>query len=324
MSEYETIMEINHVTKHFCCGPKRQVTACRDLCLTVEKGRTLGIVGESGCGKSTLAKMLVGLERPSAGELCLHEEDISVWKGEELRQKRRAIQMVFQDPAGAFHPKMRIGDILTEPLLNYGEIKRSDKAAKAAELLHMVDLSADYISRYPHGLSGGQRQRVGISRALSLSPEILVCDESTSALDVSIQEKIVALLARLQREKGIAIVFICHDIALVQAFSHRVAVMYLGHVVELLDGEDMAVKAAHPYTKALLSSIFSLKTGISGQRRRLKGEPPSETPCGCPFHSRCEEAMDICKYEAPQFNRLKGEHKIACHLYDRHETECAV
>ena len=241
----DIVLEAKHVVKQFPASDGRLLTACNDVTLNVYRGKTLGIVGESGCGKSTFVRMLTQMDTPTSGEILLHGKDILHLKGEERRLNRQNLQMVFQDPLASFNPKMKVMDILTEPLRNFGRLKRADREAKARELLRMVELPEDFVYRYPHSMSGGQRQRIGIARALALEPEILVCDEATSALDVSIQETIIQLLVRLQREKQISIVFICHDLALVQSFSHQIAVMYLGHVVEVIPGEQVARGALH-------------------------------------------------------------------------------
>ena len=311
------ILEARHVTKEYPAPGGRTLKACDDISLSVVRGKTLGIVGESGCGKSTFVKMLVRMEEPTAGEILYEGKDIAKLKGEALRQSRRHIQMVFQDPMAFFSPKMKTIDILTEPLLNCKKIKRSEKEEKAKELLRMVELPDELLCRYPHSMSGGQRQRVGIARALALDPEVLVCDEATSALDVSVQEKIVELLVKLQRERGISMVFICHDVALVQSLSHTVAVMYLGNVVEILPGSKLKSEALHPYTKALLGSVFSTHMDFSKKIESIDSEPPSpvDIPAGCPFQNRCGRCMEICQREKPLLRQIRPGHQTACHLY---------
>ena len=240
MSEnHEIVMQAKHIVKQFPASHGRTLTACNDINLTMYKGRTLGIVGESGCGKSTFVRMVISLDQPTSGEILYHGKNITGLSKKETWENRQNLQMVFQDPLASFNPKMKIGDILTEPLMNYKKIKRSERNAKARELLRMVELPEDFVDRYPHNMSGGQRQRISIARALSLEPEILVCDEATSALDVSVQESVIELLVRLQKEKNICMIFICHDLALIRSFAHQIAVMYLGHIVETIPGEDM-------------------------------------------------------------------------------------
>lgn len=318
MSEnHEIILETRGLTKRFHTSDGRPLTACDSISLAARRGETLGIVGESGCGKSTFVKMLVQLEKPTAGAIYFRGKDIAGLSGEEARRKRQHIQMVFQDPAASFSPKMRVGDIITEPLVNFGRLLRKQRSEKARELLEMVELDADFMQRYPHSMSGGQLQRVGIARALALNPEVLVCDEATSALDVSIQKKIVALLTRLQKEKNIAMIFICHDMALVQSLSHRLAVMYLGNIVETVGGGELCETAMHPYTQALLGSVFSLHMDCCKKIETIPGDPPSplELPPGCPFAGRCGKRMPVCKAEKPRLKDVAPGHQVACHLY---------
>lgn len=311
------IMEAKHVTKKFTTAGGRSLLACNDVNLSVRKGQTLGIVGESGCGKSSFVKMIVQMYPPTEGEIIYQGKDITKLKGEELRQCRRKIQMVFQDPSAAFHPKMKVMDIVTEPLLNFQLIKKSEKEAKAKALMRLVDLPEEFAYRFPHNMSGGQRQRVGIARALALEPEIIVCDEATSALDVSVQDKVIDLLVKLQREKGISFVFICHDMALIQSFAHQVAVMYLGNIVEVLPGDQVGTSARHPYTQAMLGAIFSTRMDFTKKIESIESEAPSpaDVPPGCPFQNRCDKCMDICKTQKPLLADLEADHKVACHLF---------
>ena len=311
----DIVLEAKHVVKQFPASDGRLLTACNDVTLNVYRGKTLGIVGESGCGKSTFVRMLTQMDTPTSGEILLHGKDILHLKGEERRLNRQNLQMVFQDPLASFNPKMKVMDILTEPLRNFGRLKRADREAKARELLRMVELPEDFVYRYPHSMSGGQRQRIGIARALALEPEILVCDEATSALDVSIQETIIQLLVRLQREKQISIVFICHDLALVQSFSHQIAVMYLGPVVEVIPGEQVARGALHPYTQALLSALFSIHMEQGQKIESIQGEAPSplDIPQGCPFQNRCPHCGERCRREKPQLVEVGPDHLVACH-----------
>lgn len=317
-NENPVILQSDQVTKEFPAPGKKVLTACNHITLDVKKGETLGIVGESGCGKSTFVRMLVQLERPTFGRLLYHGKDLTELKGEKLRQNRKNIQMVFQDPLASFHPKMKIVDILTEPMLNYKMIRKAQKKETAARLLAMVDLPEEFMNRYPHNMSGGQRQRIGIARALSLEPEILVCDEATSALDVSVQMTIIELLVRLQKERNLSIVFICHDLALVQSFAHRVAVMYLGNIVEILPGEEVSSGARHPYTQALLGAVFSPDMDLSKKIESIESEAPSPLHLsgGCPFQGRCDKYREICGKTSPALQETAPGHQVACHLFD--------
>ena len=254
----DVILETKDLTKIYEKSNNKKVVACNKVNLQIHKGKTLGIVGESGSGKSTFVNMLMGLETPTSGQILYHEKDMSKFTKEEIWLNRQNIQIVFQDPWSAFNPKMNVMQILTEPLMNYNRLEKSQRKAKAIELLKMIDLPEEFVTKYPQNMSGGQRQRLGIARAISLEPEILICDEATSALDVSIQKNIIELLVRLQKEKGITMIFICHDIALIESFAHQIAVMYHGDIVEFIEGGEIGKKAKHPYTKALLEAIFPI------------------------------------------------------------------
>lgn len=293
------------------------LTACDNVTLNAYAGQTLGIIGESGCGKSTLVRTILQIHPASGGEVIFDGQDILKLRGEAARQNRRKIQMVFQDPTAAFNPKMKVKEIVCEPLLNFGLIKKSEVDAKAAELLHMVELPEDFKDRYPHNMSGGQRQRLGIARALSLEPKIVVCDEATSALDVSVQEKICELLVRLQKEKGITYLFICHDLGLVDLMCHQIAVMYLGNIVEYIGyGRRISTEGMHPYTKALMKSVFKVDFKPGEKIEPLESEIPSplDLPKGCPFQSRCGQCMEICRSEKPELKEVLPGHFVACHL----------
>lgn len=315
----EVILEAKHITRRFPASDGRTLLANNNINLKMYKGETLGLVGESGCGKSTFMRFLVSLDMPSEGEILYRGKDITKLKGEELRRNRQNIQMVFQDPTLSFNPKMRIRDIVCEPLMNFKKIKKSEKDAACRKLLEMVELPGEFADRYPHNMSGGQRQRVAIARALALEPEIVVLDEATSALDVSVQKTVIELITKLQREKNITFGFICHDIALVQSVAHQVAVMYLGNLVEIIPGNKLGTKAMHPYTKALMGSIFDINMDFSKPIESIESEAPSplDLPQGCPFQGRCEQCMDICKKENPQLMELESGHSVACHLFHK-------
>ena len=310
----EIILQVQNVTKKFPVAGGKFLTACDNISFNVRRGETVAIVGESGCGKTTLLKAIMNMQKPTSGKIIFHGVDITQLEGEEKRQNYRNIQMVFQDPTAAFNPKMRIKDIICEPLLNFDLIKNSEVEDKAAELLKQVDLPPDFVSRYPHNMSGGQRQRVAIARALALQPEIIACDEATSALDVSVQDTIIKLLVKLQKEKGITYIFICHDMALVNLFAHKICVMYLGNMMEQIDGDKLD-GARHPYTQALLKAVFSTEQEKNQYIEILPGDIPSplNIPAGCPFQNRCLHCQELCKQKKPEFRELEQNHFIACH-----------
>lgn len=316
-AEAPVILQIKNLTKKFAAEGGKMLTACDNVTLNAYAGQTLGIIGESGCGKSTLVRTILQIHPASGGEVIFDGQDILKLRGEAARQNRLKIQMVFQDPAAAFNPKMKVKEIVCEPLLNFGLIKKSEVDAKAAELLRLVELPEDFKDRYPHNMSGGQRQRLGIARALSLEPKIVVCDEATSALDVSVQEKICELLVRLQKEKGITYLFICHDLGLVDLMCHQIAVMYLGNIVEYIGyGRRISTEGMHPYTKALMKSVFKVDFKPGEKIEPLESEIPSplDLPKGCPFQSRCGQCMEICRSEKPELKEVVPGHFVACHL----------
>ena len=310
----EIIMRIENITKKFPVANGKFLTACDNISFDVRKGETVAIVGESGCGKTTLLKMIMNMQKPTAGKIFFHDIDITQLSGEDKRQNYKNIQMVFQDPTAAFNPKMRVKEIICEPLINFNLIEKNEIEKKSAELLEQVDLPQDFMNRYPHNMSGGQRQRIAIARALALEPEIIACDEATSALDVSVQDTIIKLLVKLQREKNITYIFICHDMALVSLFAHKICVMYLGNMMEKFDGDKLK-NARHPYTKALLRAVFSTDQEKNKYIGILPGEIPSpqNIPSGCPFQNRCENCEEICKTKKPEFREIEENHFIACH-----------
>ena len=313
----EVVLDIRHITKQFPVDGGKTLTAVNDVSLKLYKGETLAVVGESGCGKSTLVKVIMRLHDATRGSVLYGGKDLMTLGGEELRQNRKHIQMVFQDPTTAFNPKMKIKDIICEPLYNFDMIAKSDAEAKAREMLRLVELPEDIVDRFPANMSGGQRQRIGIARALAVNPDILVCDEATSALDVSVQKKIVDLLLSIQRKTNLSIIFICHDLALVYQMCHRAAVMYLGNVVEVLPAGHLK-QARHPYTQALLRSVFPLRPKGGHAVETLEGEIPSplDLPKGCPFQDRCAKCMAHgCRETMPEFREAGEEHIVRCHLH---------
>jgi oligopeptide/dipeptide ABC transporter ATP-binding protein len=312
----EPILKIKNLTKKFNLQDGRKLTAVDNVSFNLYPGECLGIVGESGCGKSTIAKILTQLESVTSGNVIYNDRDITHLKGEELRQNRRKVQMIFQDAAESFNPRMKIGDIVSEPLLNFKLMNKRDAVSESKKLLKMVGLTEDFMSRYPHQISGGQKQRVAIARAISLEPKIIICDEATSALDVSIQEQVIKLLMDLQKEKGLSYIFIGHDLAVVRNISHRIIVMYLGRIVEVIDSNKLITDAVHPYTKALLASVFSLKEKNDTEIEMIKGEPPSPSDMllGCGFANRCSKCEDKCLKGKPELKEIGINHFTACHL----------
>jgi oligopeptide transport system ATP-binding protein len=303
------------------------VKAVDDVSFDLHRGETLGIVGESGCGKTTLAKLLVRLESPSAGRALFDGRDIFSLNGPDLRALRRNVQMVMQDPYTSLNPRMTVGDIVGEPFEIHPEVAPpGSRRGKVQALLDLVGLNPEHISRYPHQFSGGQRQRIGIARALALNPKVIICDEPVSALDVSIQAQVINLLETLQDELGLAYIFIAHDLSVVRHISDRVAVMYLGKIVELGDAGAIYDRATHPYTQALLSAVPVPDPGARGTRRiiRLEGDVPSPAnpPSGCRFRTRCWKAQEICAVEEPALvNRPDADdHPSACHFAEIQEA----
>ncbi|NED97491.1 dipeptide ABC transporter ATP-binding protein [Phytoactinopolyspora alkaliphila] len=320
------LLEARDLAKHFPLrtgGVFRRhtgsVQAVDGVSFELRQGETLGVVGESGCGKSTLAKLLMRLEEPTRGEARFKGQNIYDLSGKAMRALRRNIQIVFQDPYSSLDPRMTVGDIVGEPFDIHPEVEpRGSRRRRVQELLDVVGLNPEHINRYPHQFSGGQRQRIGIARGLALRPEVIICDEPVSALDVSVQAQVMNLLASLQDEFGLSYIFIAHDLSVVRHISDRVAVMYLGKIVETGTDEQIYERPAHPYTQALLSAVPVPDPAVRGQRQEiiLAGDPPSpaDPPSGCRFRTRCWKATDTCAEEEPLFVSRPGtDHDTACH-----------
>jgi oligopeptide transport system ATP-binding protein len=284
----------------------------------IKSGETLGLVGESGCGKTTIGRCILRLYDLTAGNIYFNGEDTTFLNGERLRRIRRDMQLIFQDPYASLDPRMTVGDIIGEPLLVHNLVKGNEYKEQAKEMMKLVELDARMSNRYPHEFSGGQRQRIGIARALATRPKFIVCDEPVSALDVSIQAQVIKLLTRLKEELNLTYLFIAHDLSVVRYISDRVAVMYLGKIMEITDSAELYAKPLHPYTQALLSAVPIPEPEIDRQRSRilLPGDVPSPLfpPTGCRFHTRCRLAIAKCKEEEPQLRDMGNEHWVACHL----------
>lgn len=299
-----------------------EVKAVDDVSFQVRRGETLGIVGESGCGKTTLGKSIMMLQPPTSGEVKFNLngkiEDITNFTKEELFDFKKQVQMVFQDPYSSLNPMKKIYDAFDEPLKTHGIKTKAEREKIMVDRLKTVNLQPEYIYRFPHEFSGGQRQRICIARALSVSPEVVVLDEPVSALDVSIQAQVLNLMQEIQKKLKLTYIFIAHDLSVVEYISDRIIVMYLGKIVEISTSEDLYKNPLHPYTQALLSAIPIPVVGKSKDRIVLKGDVPSpiNKPAGCPFHTRCDKCMEICKTKAPELINKNGDHKVACHLYD--------
>src|SRR5689334_11020964 len=324
MSETRPLLEVKDLVKHYAVRGgvlRRQVGtvhAVDGVSFSVGKGETLALVGESGCGKSTVARSVLRLVEPSSGAIKLNGTDITRLSKAELRPYRRSMQIVFQDPFASLNPRMTAGDIVGEPLSVHGLASGERKQQRVAELFQQVGLRPDQMHNYPHQFSGGQRQRICIARALSLGPSLIVCDEPVSALDVSIQAQVINLLIDLQRKHHFSYLFIAHDLAVVAHISHRVAVMYLGRVVEIAEKTELFPNPRHPYTQALLASVPVADPRTRRLTPLIEGDVPSpiNPPSGCAFHTRCRYAMERCKIETPQLVEVGGVHQVACFLND--------
>ncbi|MGD0006123.1 MAG: oligopeptide/dipeptide ABC transporter ATP-binding protein [Anaerolineaceae bacterium] len=328
MVDKEVLLEVKDLKMHFPVFEegilKRQIGSIKavdGISFNVYKGETLGLVGESGCGKSTTARTILQLYKPTAGQAFFRGINLFELKHEDLRKIRSQMPMIFQDPYSSLDPRMTVGNIIAEPMVVNNIAKGSQQTARVQELLGLVGLNPSFTSRYPHEFSGGQRQRIGIARALASNPEFIICDEPISALDVSIQAQVVNLLEKLQNELGLTYIFIAHDMSMVRHISSRVAVMYLGKIVEFANRESLYNNPQHPYTKSLLSAVPIPNPKIERKRKRiiLEGDIPSpeNPPKGCRFHTRCPVAIERCKVDDPEFREIAPGHFAACHLVDK-------
>lgn len=314
----EPILKVNHLKKFFNVGRGKMLKAVNDLSFEIKRGETLGVVGESGCGKTTAGRTILRLYEPTAGEIQYAGIDITSLSASKMKALRREMQMIFQDPYASLNPRMTITDIIGEALDVHGLVKsRAERKLRVERLLDVVGLNPDHATRYPHEFSGGQRQRIGIARALAVDPKFIICDEPISALDVSIQAQVVNLLQELQKKYALTYMFIAHDLSMVKHISDRVAVMYLGKLVELASSDELYANPLHPYTKALLSAIPIPDPEVEASRERivLSGDIPSpiDPPSGCYFRTRCPLAADKCAQAEPEFVEVKPGHWTACH-----------
>jgi len=330
MNKNDVVLRVNNLVKHFPITEgvlfQRQVNAVRavdGISFTVKHGEILGLVGESGCGKTTTGRTIIQLEKATSGEIIFEGVNLVSATRKELFKARRRIQMIFQDPYASLNPRMTVKEIIEEPLKIHKVGTSKERTDRAEELLEKVGLNPSYINRYPHEFSGGQRQRIGIARALALKPDMIICDEPISALDVSIQAQIVNLLEELQEDLGLTYLFIAHDLSMVRHISHRVAVMYLGKIMELANTTTLFDQPYNPYTIALLSAVPVPDPYVEEKRKRiiLEGDVPSpiNPPSGCRFHTRCFMAKERCKIEEPELLEVDKDHFVACHYWEENK-----
>lgn len=313
----QPLLQIKKLKKYYKVSG-RELKAVHDISLDIYPGETIGLVGESGCGKSTAGKTIIRMYEATSGEVLFNGENIFKLKGKSLSKFKKDMQIIFQDPYSSLNPRMTVEDIIGEPLDLHKIVKGKGRKERIVELLELVGLKAEHVSRFPHEFSGGQRQRIGIARALALNPKFIVCDEPISALDVSIQAQVVNLLKDLQDKMGLTYLFIAHDLSMVKYISDRILVMYLGNMVELTNSDSLYNDPLHPYTQALLSAVPIPDPTIKRERIVLEGEVPSpiDPPSGCVFRTRCKHAMNLCATSVPEWREVKQGHFTACHLYN--------
>lgn len=312
----EKLISLENVCKYFNVGHGKTLKAVDGITLDIYRGETLGVVGESGCGKSTLGRVVMGIYHPTSGKLEYEGQEVNLRRTKDRFQYSKKAQIIFQDPYASLDPRMTIGDIIAEPLDIQLKLSAKERMERVLQTMDRAGLNTRFVNRYPHEFSGGQRQRIGIARAIALNPKIMVCDEPVSALDVSIQAQVINLLMDLQKEMGMAYIFISHDLSVIKHISDRVAVMYLGHLVEIADKKDIYAHPMHPYTVALLSAIPVPDRKHKKEKIVLEGDLPSPAnpPSGCVFHTRCYKAQDICKTEVPELKDCGNGHCCACHF----------
>jgi oligopeptide/dipeptide ABC transporter ATP-binding protein len=316
------LLEVKNLKKYFpikkgvFSRTMGQVRAVDGVSFALKRGETLGLVGESGCGKTTVGRSILRLIEPTAGQITFNDQNLLELEREELRKVRASLQIIFQDPFSSLDPRMNVGQIIAEPIRNHLKVSRTEIRNRVAYLMERVGLHPEHISRYPHEFSGGQRQRIGIARALALNPLAIICDEPVSALDVSIQAQVINLLAQLQEQMNLSYLFIAHDLSVVEHISDRVAVMYLGRIVELATDKELYQNPLHPYSQALLSAVPIPDPEIRKKKLVLQGDVPSpiNPPSGCSFHTRCPECKEICSRQEPPLQDAGDGHWVACHL----------
>lgn len=325
-NERTPLLKVEHLSKEFPAESgmfakrfsKRVVSAVNDISFEIYPGETFGLVGESGCGKSTTGRTIMRLTKPTAGKVFFQGKDVAEMSKHEIKDMRREMQFIFQDPYASLNPRMTIGEIVSEPMTIHGVGTKEERIERVRELLDVVGLNPEHINRYPHEFSGGQRQRVGIARAFALKPKLIICDEPVSALDVSIQAQVLNLLNDLQKEYGTAYLFIAHDLSVVQHISDNIGVMYLGNMMEYADWKALYDRPYHPYTQSLLSAVPVPDPDVQATRKRivLAGDPPSpiDAPSGCCFHTRCPMACEKCSQERPELREVEPGHFCACHF----------